>query len=149
MTNHTPFGDVELMLVGDGTDPGFLEAANRFLCTSAPPDLRTKLEAELFVVRVNRVGGGESRSGTSDEPRVRVDVFGLASSAAPRAAQDEASEIRTQLRNLAGVVTAFGRLDKASTEVGPTEMPWSVDEQIVRVQQVFRITTRPPRPSTP
>lgn len=144
MTNHhTPFGDVELMLVGDGTDPGYLEAADRFLCTSAPPDLRTKLEAELFVVRVNRVGGGESRSGSSDEPRVRVDVFGLASSTTPRATQDEAAEIRTQLRNLTGHLTEFGRLDKAATEVGPTELPWSSDEQIVRVQQIFRITTRP------
>ena len=143
MTARTPFGDVELMLAGDGTDAGYLEAAGRFLCTSAPLDLRTKLEAGLFVVRVNRVGGGESRSGTSDEPRVRVDVFGLASSAAPRATQAEAAEIRTQLRNLTGFLTAFGRLDKAATEAGPTEMPWSSDEQIVRVQQVFRITTRP------
>lgn len=143
MSNHTPFGDVELMLAGDGTNPGHLEAPDRFLCTSAPPDLRTKLEAGLFVVRVNRVGGGESRSGTSDEPRVRVDVFGLATSAAPRATQEEAGEIRTQLRNLTGFFTAFGRLDKAATEAGPTEMPWSADEQIIRVQQVFRITTRP------
>jgi hypothetical protein len=143
MSNRTSFGDVELMLVGDGTNPGYLEAADRFLCTSTPPDLRTKLEAELFVVRVNRVGGGESRSGTSDEPRVRVDVFGLATSAAPRATHEKASEIRTQLRNLAGAFTEFGRLDKAVTEVGPTEMPRSSDEQIVRVQQVFRITTRP------
>lgn len=143
MSNRTGFGDVELMLAGDGTDPGFLEAPDRFLCTSAPPDLRTMLEAGKFVVRVNRVGGGESRSGSSDEPRVRVDVFGLASSATPRATQNEAAEIRTQLRNLTGAFTEFGRLDKAVTEVGPTEMPWSVDEQIVRVQQIFRITTRP------
>ena len=143
MSNRTEFGDVELMLAGDGTDPGFLEAPNRFLCTSAPPDMRTKLEAGEFVVRVNRIGGGESRSGSSDEPRVRVDVFGLATSAAPRATHDKASEIRTQLRRLSGAVTAFGRLDKAVTEAGPTEMPWSSDEQIVRVQQIFRITTRP------
>lgn len=143
MAGRDPFGDVELMLAGDGTDPGFLEAPDRFLCTSAPPDMRTKLEAGQFVVRVNRVGGGESRSGSSDEPRVRVDVFGLASSAAPRATHEEASEIRTQLLNLTGALTEFGRLDKAGTESGPTEMPWSVDEQIVRVQQVFRITTRP------
>ena len=143
MTGRDPFGDVELMLAGDGTDPGFLEAPGRFLCTSAPADLRIKLEAGLFVVRVNRVGGGESRSGTSDEPRVRVDVFGLASSTAPRATHDKASEIRTQLRRLSGAVTAFGRLDKATTEAGPTEMPWSPDDQIVRVQQIFRITTRP------
>lgn len=143
MTARDEFGDVELMLAGDGTDPGFLEADDRFLCTSAPPDMRTKLEAGVFVVRVNRVGGGESRSGSSDEPRVRVDVFGLATSAAPRATHEKASEIRTQLRRLSGAVTAFGRLDKAVTEAGPTEMPWSVDDQIVRVQQIFRITTRP------
>lgn len=143
MSDRTPFGDVELMLAGDGTDSGFLEADGRFLCTSTPPDMRTMLEAGVFVVRVNRVGGGESSSGTSDEPRVRVDVFGLASSAAPRATHEKASEIRTQLRRLSGAVTAFGRLDKATTEAGPTEMPWSADEQIVRVQQVFRITTRP------
>jgi len=143
MTTRDPFGDVELMLAGDGTDPGFLEATDRYLCTSAPADMRTKLEAGKFVVRVNRVGGGESRSGSSDEPRVRVDVFGLATSAAPRATHEKASEIRTQLRRLTGFLTAFGRLDKAVTEAGPTEMPWSADEQIVRVQQVFRITTRP------
>lgn len=144
MSNRDAFGDVELMLAGDGTDPGFLEAADRYLCTKAPADMRTKLAAGKFVVRVNRVGGGESRSGTSDEPRVRVDVFGLATSAAPRATHEEASEIRTQLRNLTGFITAFGRLDKLlATEAGPTEMPWSVDEQIVRVQQIFRITTRP------
>lgn len=143
MSNRTEFGDVELMLAGDGTAPGFLEAPGRHLCTSAPADLRIKLEAELFVVRVNRVGGGESRDGSSDEPRVRVDVFGLATSAAPRATHEKASEIRTQLRRLSGAVTAFGRLDKAATEAGPTETPWSSDEQIVRVQQIFRITTRP------
>lgn len=143
MSNRDPFGDVELMLAGDGTAPGFLEAPDRYLCTSAPPDLRDKLAAGTFVVRVNRVGGGESRGGSSDEPRVRVDVFGLATSAAPRATHEEASEIRTQLRNLSGALTEFGRLDKAVTEAGPTEMPWSVDEQIVRVQQIFRITTRP------
>jgi hypothetical protein len=131
MAGRTSFGDVELMLLE------YLATGERYMCTDAPPNMASVLSSRR-VVRVNRIGGGED--GDTDLPRVRVDVFALASSADPRAAHNEASAIRSELRNLPAVTT-HGRLDRARTDSGPVRMPWS-DEAIVRVQQIFRVSTR-------
>ena len=139
MTNHDPFPDVELMLVGDGTDPGFLEQFGQCV-TSTPADLKERLADGAFVLRVARVGGGEAANRTTDNPRVSVQVFALRSSATPRAVHDQSAAVRAALLN-AAAVTAFGRLDRGETEAGPTAYPWP-DPEIEVVQQVFRLSTR-------
>ena len=139
MVGHAAFADVELMLVGDGTDPGLLEPFGTCV-TSTPIDLKAQLAGGNFVIRVARVGGGESANRTTDNPRVSVQVFALRSAAAPRAAHDRAGDIRAFLIN-AGVGNAFGRLDKGETDAGPAEFPWP-DPDITVVQQIFRLSTR-------
>jgi hypothetical protein len=69
MAGHAEFPDVELMLME------YL-APRGYLCTATPPDLQDRL-ASGQVIRVNRVGGGESGNRTQDNPRVQVQVFAL------------------------------------------------------------------------
>jgi hypothetical protein len=140
MAARTAFGDVELMLVGDGTDPGYLEEFGSCF-TSTPPNLKDLLAGGAFVLRVARVGGGESSSKSSDEPRVNVQVYALRSADAPRAAHNQAAAVRAAMFNLPAL-TKWGRLDSATTESGPTEFPWP-DPEIQVVQQIFRLSTRP------
>lgn len=132
MTAREPFGDVELMLEEYLTPRGFV-------VTSTPKDLKTRL-ADGYVIRVQRVGGGETRNATVDAPRIAVQVFALRSSAKPRDAHDGAAQVRADLLNLPAI-TAAGRLDSARTESGPTELPWP-DPEIAVVQCIYRLATR-------
>jgi hypothetical protein len=132
MAGHAEFPDVELMLME------YL-APHGYLCTATPPDLQDRLSSGQ-VIRVNRVGGGESKNRTVDNPRVQVQVFALRDASDPRAAHDKASAVRTALMNLPAI-TAEGRLDSAVTESGPTDFPHP-DPPVVRVQMIFRLSAR-------
>lgn len=93
------------------------------------------------ILRVNRSGGGESANKASDEPRVSVQIFTLRSADDPRRAYRVAADVRAHILNLPAI-TAAGRLDSASTESGPTTIPWA-DPEVHVVQMVFRLSTRP------
>lgn len=138
MGNHEPFPDVELMLTGKGEDAGYLTPRG-YCVTSTPPDLKTRLAAG-YVIRVARVGGGESKNRTVDNPRVNIQVFALRSAAKPRDAHDGAELVRGDLMNLPAV-TPWGRIDSAETESGPTAFPWP-DAEITVSQCVYRLQTR-------
>lgn len=133
MADREPFGDVELMLLE------YL-APRGYVVTSTPPDLKTRLAAG-YVIRVARVGGGESGNRTSDTPRVNVQVFALRSAAKPRDAHDGAALIRADLVFNLPAITENGRLDSGETESGPTAFPWP-DPEITVVQMILRLTTR-------
>lgn len=132
MTNHAPFGDVELMLMEHLANLGYV-------VTSTPGDLKTRL-ATGYVIRVARVGGGESANGTTDNPRVNIQVFALRDSTKPRDAHDGAAAVRARILNLPAITTA-GRIDSGETESGPTTFPWP-DPEITVVQQIYRLATR-------
>ena len=85
MSVHAPFGDVEVMLVE------YLEGLSRgYVVTFTPGDLQARV-ASGYVIRVGRVGGGESNNGTVDNPRVSVQVYGNRDSARPRHVHDHAA----------------------------------------------------------
>lgn len=138
MAGHVAFGDVELMLTGDDDEDGFLTPFG-YCVTSTPPDLKTRLAAG-FVLRVARVGGGETGNRTTDNPRVNVQVFSLRTGDVPRAAHDQAAAVRAAFMNLPAI-TPWGRLDSAETDAGPVSFPWP-DPEIEVVQQIFRLSTR-------
>jgi hypothetical protein len=133
MTPREPFGDVELML------EEYLSSPARYVVTHTPPDLKPQLAAR-YVVRVVRLGGGETLGGTTDRPRVQVLVHALATAEKPRDAFEEAARVRAELLSLPAV-TSHGLLDRAETESGPTTVPHP-DPHVVRVQMIFRVSTR-------
>jgi hypothetical protein len=132
MSDHAPFGDVEMMLLEHLAPHGYI-------VTSTPPDLRERLNTQN-VVRVVRAGGGENATATEDQPRVVIHVHVLRDSTVPRKGNDAAEAVRTSLMNLPAI-TSHGRLDKATTESGPVSVPHP-DSEVERLQMIFRLRTR-------
>ena len=139
MAGHQAFPDVELMLVGDGAEPGILESFGQCF-TELPVDFQKEYLPIKPVIRVSRIGGGEGNSKTTDRPRVLIQVYVLRDATKPRQAHDVATAIRAHLLNGAQV-TEWGRFDSAETESGPSAFPWP--DPIVRVAQlIVRASTR-------
>ena len=139
MAGHLAFPDVELMLTGDGVDPGFLEGHGHCF-TELPVDFQNDYLPTKPVIRVTRVGGGDGNNRTTDRPRVMVQVFVKRDADKPREAYEVAAAIRADMLN-AATVTPWGRFDSAETESGPAPYPWA-DPTVRAVQMVFRLSTR-------
>jgi hypothetical protein len=126
-----PFSDVEHMLMDALAD---LVTDPADVGTVIPADLQNRLAAGRKVIRVRRIGGSDDR--ISDYPRVDVETFG-----ATRAdAWPLAESIRQRL--ISGPQrTAHGLIDRATTEVGPQEIPYD-DPDVRRVLATYRLSTR-------
>lgn len=131
MSAHGVAVDVEVALVE------FLDSFADYIGTFTPIDLQQRVQRDEFVVRVGRVGGGDTKNATTDNPRVSVQVYGRREA---RVVHDKAAEIRAALMNLPAITEA-GRLDSAETESGPVTFPWP-DPDVAAVQMIFRLATR-------
>ena len=123
MSDLAAFPDIELAVMQTVTDLGTTG-------TATPPTL----SASLPFIRVNRIGGPDSRF--IDTARVDVDCF-----AADRPTSYALAEsVRQRLLNIPHVVAA-GRIDSVVTNSGPREIPWG-DPALRRFTASYSITAR-------
>ena len=113
-----------------------------YTVTSTPLDLEQRLRNGERVLRVRRIGGAGDRD--NDFPRVSLQHYAVASSAAPRAHFDFAEDTEDRLLDLADTGPLFvagACLDEAKKDSGPVELPYPNDS--VRVTEtIYRLTIR-------
>lgn len=100
------------------------------IVTRTPPDLQDHLP----LIRVRRIGGPDD--GLTDVPRCDVDVYADD--------YDQAWALAEQVRQRMSrrrVLTSAGLMDRATTEVGPHEMPYP-DSSVRLIQATYRISLR-------
>lgn len=131
MPDLAPFVDVEKALMDLFAD---LVTDPADVVTVIPDDLQTRLAADRPVIRVRVVGGSDDR--ISDHPRVDVETFGPT-----RAVSKPLAETIRQRLLAGGHRTAHGVIDRATTEVGPQEIPYD-DPDVRRWSATYRLSTR-------
>jgi len=131
MPELAPFVDIEHALMDLFSD---LVTDDDDVTTVIPADLQARLAADRLVVRVRVIGGSDDR--ISDHPRVDVETFGLT-----RATARPLAETIRQRMLSGGHRTAYGVIDRATTEVGPQEIPYD-DPDVRRWSATYRLTAR-------
>lgn len=131
MPEFAAFIDIEYALMDLFAD---LVADPADVVTVIPDDLQSRLAADRHVIRVRCIGGSDDR--ISDHPRVDVEVFG-----ATRAVAKPLAETIRQRLISGGHRTAHGVIDRATTEVGPQEIPYE-DPDVRRWSATYRLSTR-------
>ncbi|MCO6011415.1 hypothetical protein NE236_41345 [Actinoallomurus purpureus] len=126
-----PFPDVERAvmdlladLVTDPADVG----------TRIPADLQTRLGAGRKVIRVRCIGGDDDRF--TDYPRVDVEVYASTRAVAMPLAETIRQRLISRPRQ-----TAFGVIDRATTEVRPQEISYD-DPDVRMVTATYRMSLR-------
>lgn len=123
MSDLAPFCDIETAVMQTVNGLGTAD-------TATPPDL----SAHLPFIRVNRIGGPDTRF--IDTARVDIDCF-----AADRpTAYALAESVRQRMLNVPHVVAA-GRIDSVVTDSGPREIPWG-DPALRRFTASYTVTSR-------
>lgn len=131
MADLTAFVDAEHALMDALAD---LVTDPADVVTVLPNDLQTRIAAGRHVIRVRCIGGGDNR--ISDHPRVDVETF-----AGTRAVAWPLAETIRQRLISGPQRTTHGVIDRATTEVGPQEIPYD-DPDVRRVTATYRLSTR-------
>ena len=131
MADPAGFPDVEACLrelfadlVVDPTDVG----------TVIPADLQDRINAGRNVIRLYRIGGSDDWY--TDRPRVMVENY----DATVAAAKASAEQVRQRLI-LRPHRTSVGVIDRAVTETGPAEWPYT-DPSIRLIRATYRLSLR-------
>lgn len=128
MPDLPPFPDVERVL--QDAFSGIATSVSATVVTVLPADLQETLP----LIRVRRLGGGDDR--WTDQPRVDVEVY------APSRQVGKPLALALQARLLSfPIPTAHGVIDRASTEVGPQEIPYT-DQDVRLFVSTYRLSLR-------